>query len=756
MISLLLRLAARVAYSGARTQRWRQVSVLLGSVVLTCAALLSVAAVSAARTAEAHRVARLPIVATGDQPVGLLMSLRGQSWQGRQFPVLSVAPGEHGRTVLPPGLKELPAPGTAVLSPGLRAAGFATDAHHGLGLRRSDAGSGPGGVIGAAGLASDSEWLAYTRPPAGRGLGTGGALRHITGFGPDESHSASIIEDETPTPSARAAEWGTGWLFLLPSLFLALTCTAALSSLRSTRARTLHRLGLSRWYLRALGAAETAMLAAPAVGATAIGYALLSPSLHTLPGSHLRWLPKALVLSPGVIAATALACLTVVLTAGAGTIALPNDAGRPSGRKVREDVPVWKAAPVLLAFALLIAARIAGIGGGQELSEAALVIMLAGLPWALPWLVQVLGDALARLTRPALWLAGRRLGFAAIALARPAAAVAALILVAGAVTGILRGLAYVEPNASGGNVVTLGWRDPAPGDTSWLRAALPEARIAVVEDQPPATAPAHDAGGVAPIQIPSGSDAFSAPTPVDPAALPESGAVFASCPQAATFLRSVASTSCRSDLEPTPQFAERFARIVHLSVHIRPGNEADIEARARDGQATVVIAGDSDVSDAKIWRATNSRLPAVNLTDARGGAVAPEPAQYWLGSSGAIGCLLLLLGLLQGFGNRVLALIDEDRQLLRVALDLRQVRAVQRCTVLAPLAVAVLLGAAGALAFTWAADVSGFTRPATGAIVLEAGGVAVICTALVLLVGRFQSGWTARSTTRPDTDDGDS
>lgn len=97
--------------------------------------------------------------------------------------------------------------------------------------------------------------------------------------------------------------------------------------------------------------------------------------------------------------------------------------------------------------------------------------------------------------------------------------------------------------------------------------------------------------------------------------------------------------------------------------------------------------------------------------------------------------------MLHAYGNRMLALHDDDRRLLRVALDRREVRAVQRWTLLTPLLVAVPVGAGTALAFTWSAKEVDVALPATGLVLLEALLVAAASVAAGLVVQRVQRSW---------------
>jgi len=702
---LLLRLAVRLAYSRHRTQRWRQISVCCGAWALTFTVLLSLAVVGASTAAATRRAARMPVLALAGEPAGLMVSLRGEIWRKRQFPVLWVAPGGRGRSVLPPGLRALPPPGTAVLSPGLIAAGFQTT---GLGFRPAATGTGVGGSIGADGLASASEWLVYARPPAGRTLGSGGVLFLVKGYGPRSGEPTMSFETEAPTPSSSAAGFGVAWLFVLPAFLLGASCAVALSVLRGRRAQTLFRLGLSRSALAVLGAVETSALAAPGVVVGAVLWVAAAPSLAAIPGTGIRLVPAALVLPVPTVLVVAVGALVLMSVLGATAV-------RPAfqDRKVKRvtgpaSVRAWRAAPLAAAGALMVIARLVGGVTGVRVLMLGLIATLASLPLAMPWLVFRLGGYLGRLNQPHRWLAGRRMSYSSVALARPAAAVGALIFVAGAVTGIQARLASAESTYDGGapvNNFLLGWRDSRPSDVVWLRRQLPQAAIAVVIDGPNSTSQA----------VFTGCQDVAKALPV-PAACPNSGL-------------------------PSLTQEAKFEHVFNMPATINPRLQP-----TRGDVADVLIAGGPPVTAEKIWRLTNDRLSAVNLS-----RVGPEPlaaplATSWIRGAGAIGVLLLLLTVLHAFGNRTLSLVTEDRQLLRIALVSREVRAVQRATLIGPLAVSIVVGTAAALLFIWAGDPVMLALPATRLVLLEAVAVAAITSLATLCVGALQRSWLDGST----------
>lgn len=477
MIRLVWRVALRLACSRDAVQRWRQLSVLGASFLTALVAFISVATCVASDEAANRRASRMPTLAlTDDEPASLVMSIRGEIWRSRQFPVVWLAPGDSGPTTLPPGLTALPPPGTAVLSPGLIRAGFLEE---GLGFNFSRTGSGPGGAIGDAGLASASEWLVYATPPPGRTLGSGGALFRVKGFGPQPGMPTAAFETEAPTPSTPGAVFGVLWLFALPSLLLSVSCANALSTLRSSRALTLFRLGVSRPWIRLLGALEGGLLAAPGIAVATALWLVAAPHMTTIPGTGLATVKGAFGIPVTTTVGLAMTCMALMTLLGAASIRPPTAALWTTGRQdARVAIASWRTGPLVLSLLLMLVARLTGGPRGLYLLLASLLLTMASFPFALPWLVRRLGDYLGRSSRPATWLAGRRLAFSSIPLARPAVLVAALLFLIGSLTGISQRLSFTE-GVPGEPVdaFSLGWRDAKPGDIAMLREQLPQAAI---------------------------------------------------------------------------------------------------------------------------------------------------------------------------------------------------------------------------------------------------------------------------------------
>ncbi|MBD0673722.1 hypothetical protein [Streptomyces sp. CBMA156] len=121
---------------------------------------------------QARGYARGPVLATsGEQPLAL-HSRYWDSFRGRQFSVVVIAP-LTGSAPLPPGVRSWPRPGEVLLSPALADAPEAEDFRGRWGT--------VAGLIGAAGLASPGERIAYVRPT--QEMLSTSSLTPITGFG---------------------------------------------------------------------------------------------------------------------------------------------------------------------------------------------------------------------------------------------------------------------------------------------------------------------------------------------------------------------------------------------------------------------------------------------------------------------------------------------------------------------------------------------------------------------------------------------
>lgn len=168
---------------------------------------------------EADRAAnRSAIVASRSSPHDLIAVGRDDVWRSQQFSVIWIEPAGTGRSVLPPGVHRMPAPGESVVSPALdRLASTHTSLDARYTRRR---------VLDPRGIAFGGELLAYRRPNAGRTLAGDERALRISGFGDGGSASPRTVLAEhselVDAPVLPAAIL----LLVLPALLLLVTAAA--------------------------------------------------------------------------------------------------------------------------------------------------------------------------------------------------------------------------------------------------------------------------------------------------------------------------------------------------------------------------------------------------------------------------------------------------------------------------------------------------------------------------------------------------
>ncbi|MGL4176532.1 MAG: hypothetical protein ACRCSN_10680 [Dermatophilaceae bacterium] len=650
------RFALRLAFSRDRRHRWRQASVVAGAFVAALLAMAGLGALGASAAAEQRIAARSPAWAGPGAPEVLRVSLRGAyTDDGRQYPVLTLeaAPGhENDRRAVPPGLDRLPGPGEAVLSPGLVARGLSAPD---FGLRPSTAGSGGTGVIGPAGLATDSEGWLYTGVPPGRTLGTGGALLSFAGYVP-AAESGSVFETAPDLLPPAEMRLGVGLVLALPALVTLLAVCRASSRTRQHRALVLRELGVARHRVAAILAAETAALCA--VGAS------LAAALWSLGLDDTQRVPlSGTVLLPGALQVPALGVVGSVLA----TVAIGAVAGALPDRRFIRQSPArlsprrFVASQAVLVTALLAMAASRWLppdsSAGRRLLFAGLVGTAVGIPLALPVVCDRLGAVLGRAAAPARWLGGRRLRHDAAALARPAAAVGLVVLFAGSAFALYGRLGVVEPNAgsdAGYARFLVDWRDERPGDVALAGAAL-ESLDAIPTTNDDAGQRVH----------------------------------FDGCAQAQALAdRYGWGVACRAG-ELTPAVLDRFRRDGDFGAVLSPPTVVPY---------SVLVLGPSGTNERAVMKALAGQLPAVNITQ----IARPKPpwgGAEWIVTGWAIGSAVLMLLLIREVGERVNRTAAVDHTPRRLGLAPRELARARAWAVYPPVLVAIVLGYLGAVVF---------------------------------------------------------
>jgi hypothetical protein len=668
----LFRLSCRLAFSRDPRQRWRQVGIITSSAVASLALLLGFSVVHLAQVSQGRVLARSPVVTSSADQAVLETSTRAIAVDRRehlgQVPVIWLQPRpghEHEPRAIPPGLSALPGPGEGVLSPGLVTRGYSAED---FGLRRSEAGLGPRGAIGADGLVSASEGWIYARPAAGRTLGEGGNLLSIDRYDPSPRATGNRADQETvlEVPSVNSSGVGLCWLVVAPVLYLALGAARSLSSLRLQRSGTLFRLGIAPWRIRALLALETVALAAPGIAFGAGIWFVLGPRMTTVPMTGVRLLPGTLE-SPWPQAAAGLLALAA-LTALSGMVG-PLEAG---SRGVRRRTPhAAQLIPMVAAVVMMGASRLADPPSAPAayLLFGGVILCVASFPLGLPVLAAATGRALAGSRRPARWLAGRRLTFDSVTLARPAAAVAALVLIAGAAFAIYGRVTAGGDDPSGsvrGRVAYVDWRDERPGDVSWARGRLSRLVTATTGE---------------------GRDG-------EPVAMVDE------CSAAARALGAIEASWCEASGDFTDQGREQF----RAATHYVPVTNSDGATLKTYG---LLMVSSRPIDQREVMQALGPRLPAVNVSG--NGASTPYVPVGWLIAGWVLASLVLSAAVVREIGDRALAALRADAATRALDLSDQEQRSVHRWAILTPVVVALPVGYTAAMVFALYGSYLGFT-----------------------------------------------
>jgi len=695
----LFSLAWRLAFSHDVRQRWRQLSVIVATCVASAFILLGVAVTSASMVSDNKILARSPAIA--EEPSGAVLDAapRGLVISERedlsQFPVLWLQPrpGQESNPVaVPPGLSDLPGPGEGVLSPGLIARGYAPED---FGLKPSQVGLGPGGAIGEEGLTTQSEGWIYARPPAGRTLGEGGILLPLSGYvdGADADNRLNL-ETVPELPSGATSLVGAIWLIAGPALLLALGSARSMSALRLQRASTLNRLGIAEWRVRTLLGVETVLLAGTGAVGGVVLWLTVGQFAESVTLTNVRLLPRALAISPVLIAAT-----TALVVGTVGIVGMSGSMSAGRSAAPRREPRFWHLVPLGVSIAMMMASRLATpmSGAAAYLLFGGVVLCMASLPLATPLLAQAAGRRLVENSRPGVWLAGRRLTRDPVTLARPAAAVGALVLIAGAAFAIYgRITAGTEDldqpsRMMSGQVAQVNWRDERPEDVDWAIRQLPELLAA-----------------------PTGVNADGSPV-----------VILSDCWSAADAVTIGREAWCSSRKSFSDSGYEAFRAITHFEPLVGRGD-------AQVDSFNLLLLSQSVIDQREVMRALAPQLPAVNTSS--NAPSAPYVPVGWLIAGWVLASLLLCAAIIREVGDRALDTLSRDSAARALGLNNSEMRTVHRWSILTPLVVSVPAGYVAAIAFAIFGHSLGFTIYYVGRITLVAGLVALLAIVTVQTV----------------------
>lgn len=695
--------ARRLALSADRRQRWRQISVVAGAMLATCAALTGMSIIHLGLQASVHTSARHPVVAQSTAESKMAVDVTGPVQPDvNQFPVIWIDPEpgfEDDPVLIPPGLSTLPKPGEAVLSPGLIARGYTPSD---FGFRASDAGTGAGGAIGDAGLASRSEGLIYARVADGRSLGESATFS--SGFGGEGSQYP--VETVLDVPAAGAAMLGAIWLLVLPALLIMTSAARAESQIRIDRADVLWRLGITRRSIAGLLALETLALAAVGAALGIVAWTIAVAPRTALPGIGASLLPQSLQVPPLLVGA---GTVLILLNASLAALWVRRERSRP-----RIGTSVLWILPFTMCVGLMTLAgwapRILGNDSYYDVGVAVLMCAGAGatitLPMAIPSLLGGIG-VIGRLVRqPTAWLASRLVVARRSTLARPAVMAAVLVYLAGACTAMIQGLTSHPP------VPVLPSTERAVWSVSWV-----DARAGDVEA---AAARAAGVGGqilpVTALPPPDPEDLAFGPVPMAEVALPN-------CAAAEQFFgldaQAVECTGNEAVVADLPYLVDFEA-------------QDDSDGHGSQSTSEVLLSVPPTWTEADAI-ALFAGLPAVNAWKLVGRNDFVTPAYDWLAAGMVAATGLLAIGLVREIGDRVLIVVSERSRLLRAGLRGEEADWVYGLATMLPMFVALPLGYLAARVF--AANGVGYvlTADSIDVIAIVALLVAGLATAVIAL-----------------------
>ncbi|PJJ00724.1 hypothetical protein BX264_1008 [Streptomyces sp. 2333.5] len=361
--------AAGQTAEGGRARFWALLAAT-AVVAITLCSLVVTAATWEGR--EQRGAARVPTLADHGQQASALWSRYWDSYQGRQFTVVVIAPLTKDAP-LPPGVARWPAPGEVFLSPALAEGPASEDFPHRYGTSV--------GTVSAEGLASPGERLAYVRPTKAM-LGTA-RMEGITGYG-GPGPVFGDLRIVGPQSSMMAI---TGVLLGLPALGLAAAAARMGAAGRDRRDALLHTLGAGR-------AARTWMDIGAAVRPVCIGAALAA--LFTVPfllvNVQLPWIDYTLyAMDLRNVGVTLAAAVTASAVGMLGLIVLLRPAAARKGASTR---PRAAGSGLLRLLALgscpaFLVLALTSRSFGAQRSAAAYLFAVVGvwvtLPWAIGW-----------------------------------------------------------------------------------------------------------------------------------------------------------------------------------------------------------------------------------------------------------------------------------------------------------------------------------------------------------------------------------
>lgn len=702
-----LRFAARVAFSRDRRHLWRQVSVLGASFVAALAILASISVLSAVSSAYERSVHRapdlLPPVVTGDlavdenapPPDGAKLRLveRGTVVDGQQVPTIWIEPlpgYESDPSIIPVGLDSLPAPGEAVLSPGLAAHGHTAED---FGWSASQAGSGSEGTIGPQGLMTASEPLIFVRPADGRTLDVGTTPQYAQSFGQQpridfetgEAVSDSVDPyalDPELLPHSLTLQGAIGFL-LVPALVLLISSSRARSALRDQRLDFMVKIGIRERVARAVLASETGMLAITGSLLGSLIYTLASPFVAHIPTTSITLLPGELTAPWWGPVLTVLSVGSVAAACGA--------LGRIQSRQGRSRTPrprlIFVAGLALALTCVLISALSPTVLASFTKSPAQAQGLLFGggtlaallmLPLAVPGVTWLVAGRLANSRQPAVWVAARRIRADAVRLSRIASVVGLLILTASVATSAWAASRATQtgeqPTAESTHVLQASWRAPERDDLLQAREALTTEGVDAL------------------VLATQAEDDSNGPTP--------NTVIIEDCRSFVDYFAADASALCSEEARSS------FDRFVSDRTGHAP---ADSTTSADKHFIDVLIVSRTPIDHEAVQKAWG-KYPGLNVEARATDMTAPLPLQQWIIVGGLTALTILGLAAVREVGDRAVSDAERDRTYLRIGIAAPAVDLLAWIVMLFPLLTGMTVAFAASVIIAYSGELLSITR----------------------------------------------
>lgn len=668
---MILRIATGLARNRAPEHRWRRVAVPVSAAIFMLLVFAGSSVVAMVQRGAERVEQRTALLAKKPSPTDLNLIGGDDVWRGEQYLVVWIEPAGNEEPVLPQGMKRLPEPGQAVVSPGLDR--LASDNPE-LAARYPNR-----LVLGTEGIYSRNELFAYVRVPEGRHLpeGLAGDLSgdtpagRVRAFGPPTGADVPYgLQPLSPIPTTGEVLGGVLGFLVVPGLTVLAVGLAAASGVRDRRFEVLSWIGVPGRTLAALAVLETMILALPGLVAVSVLWGLLSPCLEQVPlvghdavrgDLGLPWWLLAAELGAGAAMTGLVAILVTTIRRQRGT-------ARPRPGAGRAAISPLRAAPLGVALVLFVLGWPVRGPLGAMLNLGGIVATVAGVPLAFPVALRAVGVALGRLESVPVSIAGRGLEWDPLRAARPFLGIAALLIIALAGSGYIALARYAEASSlpvRGTQTVFVKWLDPNPDDPTRLADALGK-------------------GFVVPVREDVSKEGLGL-------------VVGAACQRLASYFPG---TKC-SPGAPYELPAGMKRKLAEMSGESGSGTKVRLAPRgdvAAGGSALVLDDASPEDLEGRVREAAMRILPAPYVSSLLSNALRVSPLVAWIVGGIVAAVIALAVGCLVSLVDRLLGTHKHRRHLLNLGVSPRRLAALEAWLFAVPYGAVVALSFSAGLA----------------------------------------------------------